>query len=121
MKAKRKHPEADLQCAVVEYLSMHERMNRLRFHAIPNGGSRNVREAMNLKRQGVKPGVPDVCIMLAYGPAIWIELKAPKGKPTAQQLDFIAWANTHGHPAWVVRSVDELDGILKGYMGKVAA
>ena len=118
---KRQQPEAELQKAVVNYLTILERMNVLRFHATPNGGSRNVREAVNLKRQGVRPGVPDICVMLAYGPTLWFELKAPKGSPTAQQLDFIAWANTHGHPAWVVRSVDELDGILRGYMGNVRA
>lgn len=118
---KRSHPEADIQVACVNYLTMLERMNVLRFHATPNGGSRHVIEAANLKRQGVKAGVPDICVMLAYGPTLWFELKAPKGKPTHQQLDFIAWANTHGHPAWIVRGVDEMDGILRGYMGKARA
>ncbi|MCK5346358.1 MAG: VRR-NUC domain-containing protein, partial [Candidatus Heimdallarchaeota archaeon] len=32
--------------------------------AIPNGGSRNDIEAKNLKNEGVRSGVPDVC--LAY-------------------------------------------------------
>ena len=32
--------------------------------AVPNGGSRHVREAANLKRQGVKPGVSDVIVLI---------------------------------------------------------
>jgi hypothetical protein len=31
------------------------------FH-IPNGGSRNKLEAANLKKQGVRAGVPDICL-----------------------------------------------------------
>ena len=34
------------------------------FH-IPNGGSRNVKAAKNLKRQGVKAGVPDLFVPVA--------------------------------------------------------
>lgn len=34
---------------------------------IPNGGSRNKLEAANLKRQGVKAGVPDLCLPVARG------------------------------------------------------
>ena len=32
--------------------------------AVPNGGSRHIREAANLKRQGVKPGVSDVIVLI---------------------------------------------------------
>ena len=38
----------------------------LLFH-IPNGGSRHPREAANLKRQGVKAGVPDLFLPIARG------------------------------------------------------
>ena len=49
---------------------------KLIFH-IPNGGSRNTLEAANLKRQGVKAGVPDLCLPVArqnyHG--LYIEMK----------------------------------------------
>ena len=32
--------------------------------AIPNGGSRNLKEAVNLKKSGVLKGTPDLCILL---------------------------------------------------------
>lgn len=39
---------------------------RLLYH-IPNGGSRNQIEAKHLKAQGVKSGVPDLCLPVARG------------------------------------------------------
>ena len=46
-------------------------------YAIPNGGSRHVIEAANLKRQGVKAGVFDVCLPVAKGVyhGMYLELK----------------------------------------------
>ena len=48
----------------------------LMFH-IPNGGSRHPLEAVHLKRQGVKPGVPDIFLPAARGGyhGLWIEMK----------------------------------------------
>lgn len=53
--------------------------------AIPNGGSRHPAEAKNLKAQGVKPGVPDLCLPVARGGyhALYIELKRRKGGRTS--------------------------------------
>lgn len=49
--------------------------------AIPNGGSRHLLEAVNLKRQGVKPGVPDICLPVPRGvyAGMYIELKRIAG------------------------------------------
>ena len=105
----REYPEDALQKAVVDLLAIYERQGHLRFHATPNGGKRNMVEAIRMKGLGVRRGVPDLCIMLSNGPTIWIELKAPKGSVTDEQLDFIAWASKHGHHAWVARSVEEVE------------
>ena len=53
--------------------------------AIPNGGARDARTAAKMKAEGVRPGVPDVCLPVArtgqggtpYG-ALWLELKRPR-------------------------------------------
>ena len=70
--------EAQEQAAVIEYC---EFIHVPVFH-IPNGGYRNAREAANLKRQGVKAGVPDLCIPVAKGGyhGLYIEMKTKKGK-----------------------------------------
>ena len=54
----------------------------LAWFAIPNGGSRDVREARNLKRQGVKTGVPDLVILspAEHAPrGVALELKRADG------------------------------------------
>lgn len=51
------------------------------FFHIPNGGYRRYAEALKLKRMGVMPGVPDLCVPLArkghHG--LYIELKRVEG------------------------------------------
>src|SRR5262245_59829860 len=59
--ARRRQPERVLQTALVEHLRLRARKDALYF-AVPNGGSRDVREAANLKRAGVLPGVADLLL-----------------------------------------------------------
>ena len=69
-------------------------------HAIPNGGKRNPREAANLKAQGVKAGVPDICLPVPRGgcASLHIELKRRQGgRPTQAQLDWIDALKAEGN------------------------
>lgn len=68
-------------------------------HHIPNGGSRNELEAVNLKRQGVRAGVPDLCLPVARGGyhGLYIEMKAGKNKPTEKQLWWIENLKKQGY------------------------
>ena len=70
-----KHAEADFQIGVVRFL----RMAGHYVFAVPNGGSRNVIEAANLKAQGVMAGVSDLILLLPKK-VYFIELKNPNGK-----------------------------------------
>ena len=75
--------EAEEQAALfqwAEYQSGKYPELALMYH-VPNGGSRNKAEAANLKRQGVKSGVPDVCLPVPRGNShgAYIELKRIKG------------------------------------------
>ena len=48
-------------------------------YSVPNGGARSKAAAGKLKAEGVKAGIPDICLPLRthkYG-ALYIELKAP--------------------------------------------
>lgn len=49
--------------------------------AIPNGGARSKATAGKLKAEGVKPGVPDLCLPVARGGffGLWLEMKRVKG------------------------------------------
>lgn len=48
--------------------------------AVPNGGDRQISVAASLKAEGVKSGVPDLCLPVPlHGYAgLWIELKVPE-------------------------------------------
>jgi len=50
--------------------------------AIPNGGKRDLREAANMKAQGVKAGVYDVFIPVPRGPwhGLFVEMKRAKSQ-----------------------------------------
>ena len=70
----------------------------LMFH-IPNGGKRNKYEAANLKRQGVKAGVPDICLPVSregyHG--LYIELKYGKNTKTENQSKWALRLSEQGY------------------------
>lgn len=70
---------------------------------IPNGGKRDARTATALKRQGVKPGVPDLHLPVARGKyhGLYIELKVGKNKATALQKEWIEELTKQGYLAVV--------------------
>jgi len=88
--------------------------------AIPNGGSRNPIEAAHLKAQGVKPGVPDICLPVPSGrfTALYIELKRRKGgRVSEEQKGWIAALNRVGCRAVVCRGWDEAREEIERYLG----
>jgi hypothetical protein len=77
-----------LQAAVVEYLRLRG-VPGLLFIAVPNGGSRDVREAAQLKRQGVLAGAADI-LLWCNGKSHALELKAPGGRLSEPQAEFLS-------------------------------
>lgn len=60
--------------------------------AIPNGGKRHIVTAMRLKDEGVKPGVPDVCLPVARGGyhGLFIEMKRTGGRVSPEQQKWLS-------------------------------
>ena len=86
---------------------------------IPNGGSRNAIEAKHLQEQGVKPGVPDICLPVpnAMYTALYIELKRrERGKVSDAQRGWIAALNRVGCRAVVCRGWDEAREEIERYL-----
>ena len=97
---RRQHPERSIQRAVIGHLRARAHPGVVFFH-VPNGGSRNVVEARNLKLDGVTAGVSDI-IMLHDGNMFALELKAEGGRPTESQLEFIDRVKAAGgYAVWV--------------------
>ena len=56
-------------------------------HAIPNGGWRHPATGKKLKAEGLKPGVPDLCLPVArhgYN-GLYLEIKSQKGRVRKEQ------------------------------------
>ena len=91
----------------------------LMYH-VPNGGGRNLIEAAHLKAQGVKPGVPDICLPvpnIKYT-ALYIELKRCKGgKVSEEQRGWITALNRVGCRAVVCHGWDEAREEIERYLG----
>ena len=85
---------------------------------IPNGGSRNKIEAAHLKQQGVKAGVPDLCLPVARGeyPALYIERKYGKNKPTENQKRWIKLLRSQNYKAEVAYGWEEASKIILEYL-----
>ena len=90
----------------------------LLFH-IPNGGSRNFKEAMNLKKQGVKAGVMDLFLPVAKNGkhGLWIEMKYGKNKLTPKQNIWYFSMKEQGYEVEVCYSADEAIQVIKKYLG----
>ena len=86
--------------------------------AVPNGGSRHIREAANLKRQGVKPGVSDVIVLIPKKgfASLCIEFKTKVGKQSEYQKEFQKQAESCRNKYVVVRSASQAIEELRKYL-----
>ena len=112
--------EADEQKAVIQWCVLMEgRWPELEYiYHVPNGGSRNAREAANLKAQGVKPGVPDLELPAARGryTGLHIELKHGNNKVTADQDRFLKALRKMGRCAVVCYEAEPAIQVISEYM-----
>jgi hypothetical protein len=111
-----KRPEEALQRAAVTYLRLLEKRGKLLFYHPPNGGRRSKSEGARFKAAGVKPGVSDLAFVLPGGQAAFIELKAPGGRLSPSQKDFIE--RVEGFGAWtaVCDSLEQVAGRLARWL-----
>lgn len=88
-------------------------------YAIPNGGSRHPAEAVNLKKQGVKAGVPDICLPVPRGKyaALYIELKRERGgRPSEEQKAWVRDLNEAGNAAIICKGADIAWNVIVEYL-----
>ena len=85
---------------------------------IPNGGTRNKREAEHLRRQGVKAGVPDLCLPVPRGeyPGLYIELKAKDNTPTEKQKEWLAKLDKQGYKTAVCWGWEAAAEVIEEYL-----
>lgn len=106
-------PEDVLQMQVIRFLRF-AAPDLIVFHC-PNGGRRSIGEARKFKDMGVLPGVPDLCFVLPDGRFAGIELKAGKGRQSADQALFQEAVSKAGAPYSICRSLAEVEATLRGW------
>lgn len=117
VRAKRIDREGLEQAALmVEIALRHPKAAKLIYH-VPNGGHRHVLVAKELKKQGVRAGVPDLVLPMARGGffGLYIEFKAtpPNDAPVSANQDaYIQALTEQGYLAIVCRGhIDALEAI----------
>lgn len=113
------HEEADIQSEFFKQVKLFfPRIPDKLLFAVPNGGSRNKLEAINLKRQGTKSGVADVILLIPKGgfASLCLEFKTKTGKQSQDQKEFQKQAENCGSKYVIVRSVKDAIKEVKKYL-----
>jgi hypothetical protein len=87
---------------------------------VPNEGARSVTYAAQLKRMGMRRGVPDLCLPVARGGfhGLYIELKRYAGsRVTPEQQEWIEDLAAQGFRAVICYGADEAIAEIKRYLG----
>lgn len=112
--------EHQIQCDFIEYCDvMAFNVPELAtVYAIPNGGHRHPLVGGRLKREGVRAGMPDLCLPVQRGRfgALYLETKAPGGEVKKHQIDRIRSLRAVGNVVAVCFSLDELINITEAYL-----
>lgn len=87
-------------------------------HHIPNGGSRHPLEAANLKKQGVKAGVPDLSLPVPKGGyhGLYIELKAHNNTLSYNQEEWLKKLSGYGYYSAVCWGWEQAKNIIEKYL-----
>lgn len=91
---------------------------RLLYH-IPNGGARNKATAGRLKAEGVKAGVPDLCLPVARGNChgLYVELKRARGgKVSDEQRNWMTALGQEGYMVAACPGWEQAARIIEGYL-----
>lgn len=88
-------------------------------YAVPNGGWRSKATAGRLKAEGVRAGVPDLCLPVARGGyhSLYIEMKTLAGSLSEKQKQWISRLRQEGHCAEVCYGATEAIERIEVYLG----
>lgn len=112
--------ESQEQIALFQWVNLQSHkypLLELLYH-IPNGGKRDIGTARKLKAEGVRAGIPDLCLPVSKGEyhGLYIELKAGKNKPTANQCEWIEKLSKQGYYVAVCWGFEECRKVLIDYL-----
>lgn len=98
--------EDQLQAACFQWAWNNYPQTRRLLWAVPNGGSRDVREGLKLRACGVIPGVWDMHLFY-HGKLTVFELKVGRNQQSPQQVAWGVLVATHGATCFEIRTLEE--------------
>ena len=115
-----KSNEGQLQSACIKWFRLQYPKLKPYLFAVPNGGSRNKIEAVNLKRQGVLPGVADIIFLWPSGPLpfLCIEMKYGNGKQSKEQRQWQYYIENTGGKYVICNSLDSFMNEINTYLNE---
>lgn len=125
MKNRRRHGEHAEQVALFRWAGLartrHPELALL--FAIPNGGHRHIQVARRLKAEGVRPGVPDICLPVPRGGwhGLYLELKTATGATSSEQRSWLEALAAQGYRVAVCRGWEAARECLRAYLDGVAS
>jgi len=86
--------------------------------AIPNGGHRHISVAAKLKAEGVRAGVPDLCLPVARGGyfGLYLEMKSEDGRVRTEQAGWLTALREQGYKTEVAFSDGDAMEVLYNYL-----
>ena len=118
--ANMKRSESTEQMAVIQWCEINECIypELELIHHIPNGGKRSKTEAIRLKCEGVKKGVPDLCLPVPRRKyhGLYIEMKYGNGRTSKEQKEWIYKLSKQGYKAVVCNGFEEAKETIERYM-----
>lgn len=103
-KRKPRHLEESIQVACVNWFRL--QYPKLIIFAVPNGGSRNLYEAKNMKKSGTLKGVADLIVVGNGGKVLFVEMKAGRSEQEDNQILFQKNVERLGHKYVICRSIE---------------
>ena len=119
--ARTSHPESKLQIQCVTWFkNQYPHLAPLMF-AVPNGGSRDMREAAIMKAEGITAGVSDLILNIRGGihPQLAIEMKNVNGRQSPEQKRYQRYAEAVGIKYIICRSFQDFKDEVTNYLETV--
>ncbi len=110
--------EHDIQSEFIQWLSKHPDPRTGMIFAIPNGGKRSPRVGAELRREGVRPGVPDLFLPVPLNKyhGLFIELKTEKGVLSKQQEIWKDSLREQGYKVEICRGLESAQKAINNYL-----
>ena len=116
-----KASESQEQCCVVDWWRIACKgysLPEFALYAVPNGANKSINQAMKFKREGLRKGIPDLCLDVPCGGyhGLRIEMKVKPNKPSPEQREVMVYLAKADYRVCLCYSAQEAITEIKVYL-----